>query len=262
MKLQTLIALGCVIGLYTAEASAKPKAKNVSRQDSAKLRKLASVEKRRWNDSVTERSMRSSGDWQGRILLGLGLTDNRTNVVAAQTARGSKGQNTNASLGFNLRYRKYVYADIDGFYGGSSPRIKGYGGLGEAGARYSFGPKNVRFQPSLGIGFGYLGLEDAGTLHQVAGPYGSVGLGVLFGSRFSVTTDAAVSVEASGKYGPTVADDATFTRIRAGAFYRVSQPLTLGAQYVRRQLKSTLPGEATPISETGDQVMATFLLHF
>lgn len=284
-----------VTGLFFLAASA-----DASRPKKVRGRKIASIE-RSWDGGrVTEGLRRTEKDTTLRIGVSSGYASNSTNVANTQASRQKNEQTQSASFGLNARlnFLNYGYADLDGYYAGglsfktvnafdrvsgttetSAQRRQSYGALGEVGAWVPFRKGNVRWTPTVAAGFGYMttrdqkqSLTDTESSERTAvGPYVSAGLGVELGSRFALSGDAAISVFAKGTVdsggAPTILNgndsvSAQFMRVRLGAYYQNSAPVTVGVQYFRRRLSTQTPGERISYTETTNQFLGSLQFNF
>jgi hypothetical protein len=288
--MKTLHLIVTLAFLGSVPAASQTKAPRV------KSRRLASVD-RSWSEPrISASAKREKRDVVLKLGLTSGYAQTSTNVGNAQAAREKSGQNKGVSLGLNARlgFLSYGYADLDGYYAGnlssnsvqavdpvtgssnvSVQSVRSYGALTEVGARVPMGKGSVRWTPTLGLGFGYLAVRDETSQDaslQVSkstalGPYVSAGLGVSLGKRFSLSGDGALSVLASGTVErPGISEDeassAQFLRVRAGAYYRITAPITLGVQFIQRRIQATPAGETIPFKETTNQFLGSLQVTF
>lgn len=263
-------------------------------------RKTASLLRPKDVAQVSSELSRPSRDFIFRLGVASGFAQTNSNQGSAQNSRDRGRYNQNAYVGINanLAAYRYGYVDLDGFYSGtpsaktvttvdtivgrqetSNRKLSTLGGAGEIGGRLPIYSGWWKFVPTAGVGFGYFSVRDdresgaslLRTNTNVSGPYGSVGLSVMMGQRFSISGDAALSISAKGSVDSSDSTSiisnkesasARFSRIRSGAYYRLSQPLTLGVQYIRRQIRNQATGDSTPATETTNQVLGTMVVHF
>jgi hypothetical protein len=263
-------------------------------------RKVASVERQRGENSISGAARRVPSDFDFKLGVTSGFSQSNSNVNSTQSARQQGAYHQTASVGIQatLTAWRYGYVDIDTFYAGSpsaksvttvdtivgtqstsNRRLKAFGGAGEIGGRLPLYLGGIKITPTAGVGFGYFSIRETresgdATIQSnnaVSGPYGSVGLGVSLGRRVSLSGDAALSFASKGKMdasdtqsiiSETESNNARFNRIRAGAYYRLSQPITLGVQYIRRQIRNAVSAESTPVTETTNQVLGAMVVHF
>jgi len=281
-----ILTLGAVFYVGAAAQTAKPK----------KERKLASVEKRRWDDTrISARTLRKEKDTVLHLSLTSGYARNSSNSARGQAQREKNGSNQGLSLGLDakLDFKKYGYAEVEGYYAGTvsgrnftnvdqvsgsiengNQEVKSYGVLAEAGAQIPLGRGSLRWKPRLGVGVGYMSTEDATDIggqtevdeHAAFGPYGSVGLGVTIADKLTLSGDAALSAFAKrqGEYDSSLvgASSARFARVRAGASYQISQPVSIGLQYTQRTLLTGKTGEQFDSKETTKQFLGSLQWNF
>ena len=266
-------------------------------QPQATRRRLASLSRTQESNRVTGSAFaRPEASILASIGINTGYAQTDTNNSNRQRERDRSGFHQRASIGINPSFeiKKYVVLDIDGFFvdgpGQQATRIDNalgtvengerrlrlYGGMSELRGRYPFWLGDVKLVPSIGGGYGLIQLSElaeggTSTRLQVNAPYGTIGLSATFFKRLTVLGDYSLSFSASGtldsEQNETILssqdiDSSEFNRLRAGALYRLSQPLSLGVQYIRRQVKRQASGETTPISETTNQFLGTMVLHF
>ncbi len=288
---QWILAFGALVSIASAGQSAKAKKGE---------RKIASVQKRYDDSRVSGKGLRRRSDTVFKLSLNSGYSRLTSNSAKVQSGREKNGTNEGLSLGLtaHLDFMKYGYADAEGYYAGNlsgkafsdldqvtgqtttgTQQVQSYGVLAEAGTRIPLGRGNVRWTPTLGVGVGYLTVRDEKDTqteseneeHSAFGPYVSGGLGVSIGPRFSLSGDVALSVFAKQQgeeiEGATVVaggdtDSARFVRVRAGAYYRVSEPVTIGLQYFQRTLFTGSDGEEFQSKDTTKQFLGSLQWNF
>lgn len=163
----------------------------------------------------------------------------------------------------------YFGFDLDTYYGSASVEQAGkkkgmdlYGGQLGAQARLPFFLGIMKLTPKAGFGYGVMSLtmdkETSGVVglltsnlavgQQVSGVYYSLGLEFAPLPFLVLTGDYSQSLSAGGEIKvqaganiPLNGKDASFERIRVGAYARILPTVLLGVQYVERKVKVNLP---------------------
>lgn len=157
----------------------------------------------------------------------------------------------------DLHWGRYLGAEFDGYFSPglaqvtstSAEKASLYGGLVNLKGRYAFRlGENAILTPKVGMGFGFQGINevsDSGTSSvavqtQAAGIFFVAGLEARLLRRLTFDLDYASMLFGGGSVGSalgtTSASGASFSRFRVGAAYRISVPLSLGAQFIGRTI--------------------------
>jgi hypothetical protein len=244
----TLLTLGFSLSALAQSSTLKPKRMAGSKRPAA--RKVASVDgSAKYLDvKVTEGAAK-----RGRSDLGLEVS---FLTGLAQTADASTSQSS-IYLGVqgDLHWGRFLGAEIDAYYnpgiGSGGASASQYGGLVSAKGRYGFRlGKGAIVTPKLGAGFGAQGITSSvqsGSLSssatmEAAGLFGAGGVEARLFHRFTLDIDYARMLAGTASATNTLlatmpaATSGGFDRFRIGAYYRISVPLSLGAQFIRRTI--------------------------
>lgn len=270
-------------GIYRYQRMAKGKRKPRTQRQ----RKLASLRTRNRFGNMKAAAKRRRSN-QTSLVLGLvtGHSSTSTNMVASQVSRDAAGYNQNIYLGVegDLRLSKYVGIDMEGYFGlansqsfdNSERSVQPYGLMGDVYGRIPFyASRDLKLVPRAGVGFGahFIGESilvngaEFGQSSRVLAPYGVVGLEFVFFRRLTLSTDLAMSAFGDGVFAPRTGQDQdvanpSFTRVRLGLDYRVSVPVSVGAEYTRRDMEFQIPGNSFNTVERSDQLLGVLKFHF
>jgi hypothetical protein len=278
-----LITLGLASPVL-GESKLTPKKKVLSsRQRSSQVRKIASTESpgnfsdMKVSEGVSARPRKDVG-FQLSFLTGLAQTSGSLNT----------GNAIHFGVQGDLHWGRYFGAEFDGYFApGLSQEVEGaqvkvgqYGGLANAKARYAIRlGEGAILVPKAGLGFGVQGMTANSTDSNgavITGAMSSMGLYAVGGletrlaRRLTLDVDFAMSLMGSGSIQtsqfttPPTVDSAGFNRFRLGASYRLSAPLSLGAQFTYRSVSMSTTGSAGSWSgSTGmNQFLGVLTLHW
>jgi hypothetical protein len=200
-----------------------------------------------------------------------------------QSAIQNGGSASNIYLGMNADYRwRWIGAEADGFYGlvpsqGSNAGVTSlqqFGGLINAKVQTNIYFLGLKWIPKAGLGVGLMGLQEnsvsnAGSptgTYEAMGVFGVLGFDVEPTKSVLVQMDYARSFLASGTFagsGSTIgASSAEFDRFRLGAYYRVWEPVYVGAQLMLRSMNIIFPATVSPNNQQDSQtqILGTVML--
>ena len=228
-------------------------------------------------------------DYNARIGLLGGLSTLQSGATSAASGTPAPA-NVFLGLFAQAHLGRYVGAEVEGFYGvapkltevniaqdGSTQSevdrsVQHLGAMADINLRYAIPMGSLTFVPRVGIGYGLMSLaakvSTATTLDtrdkKVSGSFWTVGVDIMASESFSLGIDYATSLAASGsaaeningKLASQAIDGAEFNRLRIGAYVQVLPKVSLGAQYILRNLTAGSAGTAnssgsTPIANEG-----------
>lgn len=252
----------------------------------AKARRLASREPVRGGSLRADgRLPRERKEWEARVALVGGFAQLNSSDGAEQSARDKASFKNGAYGGLqaDVTVAKYLGAEVEGFFGQGATRsltsvdrvtgtistsdrqLRQLGGMGAALGRLPLWIGNVKIVPKAGVGYGYLKLDGNGPQGEdskLTGAYGTIGFDVSLTSDLLVSADYARSFASSGETSTSAADASHFDRIRAGAYYRVAEPVLVGGQYLRRTLSLTGTSGSQEVTETSNQFLGALMIVF
>lgn len=259
------------------------------------LRKSASYSDPLIRSKVLKIKKRRLKDTFFRLGLSAGLTSIQSSDPIVQTQRQDDKLNSGLIFGLNGDFRSgYFGAELDSYFGmvptknivetddaGNETATfkkseKQLGALISIKGQVPFYTSRVRWEPKLGVGFGYLTYKDKieGVVlqersYKLKGPFLQAGLEIEPFSFMYFGGDYATSISASGDDELTggltlssTTQNTKFERIRFGTFFRIFQDAILGLQFVHRKVTFASPINfvSESVSESRNQFMASFML--
>lgn len=237
-------------------------------------------------------------DFSARIGL-LGGMSTLKNGTEQTTSSEASPANIYVGLFTDLHLGQYFGADIEGFYGiapklteievsedgasetETSRSVHHMGAMANLYLRYTLPLGSMTMVPKFGVGYGLLNLKASSatasaenTLNQnTSGLYWTAGVDFIFSDQFSLGVDYATTFNASGsisevRNGNTASqaiEGAGFNRFRLSGYYKVSPKVSLGAQFVLRNLtagssaSANLNGNVTKGTESLNQILGVLM---
>ncbi len=254
----------------------KPKG-NKSRQALLNVKKWMNTEDEKAARATAENEddFPSVHDYNARIGLlgGMSSLNSSTATTEAAPANLFLGLFTDAHFG------QYFGAEVEGFYGiapkiqevdvnsagvttsDTTRSVQHMGGMLDLKVRYAIPFGSVSVVPKFGLGYGFVSLTanassasgESSLKQAVSGLYWMTGVDIIPSDSFSLGIDYSASLSASGSAtedkGGTVTsqaiEGAAYNRLRIGAYVRVLTKVSLGAQFILRNLTAGSAGAAS-----------------
>lgn len=276
-----LLALGFLNPAFGKTETPKKKI-SYSRQRSTLARKIASTESSpqyldvKVSEGAAKPSKRELA-FQLSFLSGISQAD----------GAGTAGSALHFGVQGDLHWGRYLGAEFDAYFApglgetvaGSSVKMGQFGGLVDVKGRYAFrAGESAVLVPKLGVGFGAQGLSSSVTSSTGTEQSGSMkamglflvgGLEARIARRFTLDLDYAQMLFGSGSLSATnlttssTVDSASFSRLRVSASYRLSVPISIGAQFTHRTVGVQMSSVSALDQSTGmNQFLGMLTLHW